>query len=93
MVVEPKFEWDAGAVKRRERAAKSAKIAAAELFRMSPLLDDTSAGPTEGQSAPEYQARVLTTLAAYFRSCGDRRRAPTLYRKEKAAIVPLTFGT
>lgn len=54
LVVEPKFEWDAGAVKRRERAVKSAKIAAAELFRMSPLLDDASAGPTEGQSAPEY---------------------------------------
>lgn len=60
LVVEPKFEWDAGAVKRRERAAKSAKIAAAELFRMSPLLDDTSAGPTEGQSAPEYQVRTYT---------------------------------
>lgn len=47
LVVEPKFEWDAGAVKRRERAVKRAKIAAAELFRTSPL-DDNSSRPTEG---------------------------------------------
>ncbi|CAM9668832.1 unnamed protein product [Ectocarpus sp. 4 AP-2014] len=49
LVVEPKFEWDAGAVKRRERAVKRGKIAAAELFRTSPL-DDTPAGSTEGGS-------------------------------------------
>lgn len=48
LVVEPKFEWDAGAVKRRERAVKRAKIAAAELFRTSPLDDNTQAGSAEG---------------------------------------------
>lgn len=50
LVVEPKFEWDAGAVKRRERAVKRAKIAAAELFRTSPL-DENSSESTEGRSA------------------------------------------
>lgn len=49
-VVEPKFEWDAGAVKRRERAVKRAKIAAAELFRASPLDDENSSESTEGRS-------------------------------------------
>lgn len=48
LVVEPKFEWDAGAVKRRERAVKRAKVAAAEMFRTSPL-DDNSSGSAEGR--------------------------------------------
>ncbi|CAM9510658.1 unnamed protein product [Pylaiella littoralis] len=47
LVVEPKFEWDAGAVKRRERAVKHAKLTAAELFRTSPL-DESPSGSTEG---------------------------------------------
>lgn len=50
LVVEPKFELDAGAVKRRERAVKRAKIAAAELFRTSPL-DENPSGSSEGWSA------------------------------------------
>lgn len=51
LVVEPKFEWDAGAVKRRERAVKRAKIAAAELFRTSPLDENPSGSTAEGQPA------------------------------------------
>ncbi|CAM9941979.1 unnamed protein product, partial [Sphacelaria rigidula] len=43
LVVEPKFEWDADAVKRREKAVKCAKLAAAELFRTSPLEDPNAA--------------------------------------------------
>lgn len=37
LVVEPKFVWDAEAVRKREKAIKRAKLAAAELFRVSPL--------------------------------------------------------
>lgn len=43
LVVEPKFEWDADAVKRREKAVKRAKLAAADLFRTSPLDDAPTA--------------------------------------------------
>lgn len=49
LVVEPKFEWDAGAVKRRDRAVKHARITAAELFRTSPL-DESPAGSAEGSA-------------------------------------------
>lgn len=49
LVVEPKFEWDADAVKRREQAIKSAKIATADLLRNLPL-NDSASTPAEGQS-------------------------------------------
>lgn len=60
LIVEPKFEWDADAVKRRERAVKRAKIATAELFRASPL-DDTHAAFPEGQMCA---SRTGITVAA-----------------------------
>lgn len=50
-MVEPKFEWDADAVKRRDRAVKRAQIATAELFQTSPLDDDDAAAATTAAAA------------------------------------------
>lgn len=61
LVVEPKFEWHAGAVKRRERAVKRGKIAAAELFRTSPL-DDSPAGSTDGESTVTFSLKGSIAL-------------------------------
>lgn len=59
LVVEPKFEWDAEAVKRRDRAVKRAQIATAELFRTSPLdNDDDAAAAAAAAASMEGQLRA-----------------------------------
>lgn len=63
MVVEPKLEGDADAVKRREKAIKRAKIATAELFRTSPLeVDPAASDGTEG-GQPLFALCCSVTLA------------------------------
>ncbi|CAM9592413.1 unnamed protein product [Choristocarpus tenellus] len=49
LVVEPKYEWDERAMKRREQAIKRSKIASAEIFRLSPHL---GIAQEEGSSRP-----------------------------------------
>ncbi|CAM9958896.1 unnamed protein product, partial [Discosporangium mesarthrocarpum] len=54
LVVEPKYEWDKKAVKRREQAVKRAKIASAEMFRLSSQLvgDQDEAAGVGGGGGP-----------------------------------------
>lgn len=78
MDVEPKFEWDADSVKRRERAVKRAKIASANLFQTSPT-DQAAGSLSEGAGG--------IWSAQHCKRCGTTRCGRFVFRNFRASLV------